>query len=165
MRARRSDTAEQATVRAWLGDILRKHRLKPSQLAQRINVSHTTLTRFLNSKDAQFVLSVRTIAAIMRELKVDSPKLGARVVAPMGKPAETTIPVTEFKAQCLAVIDRVSRGKAGRVVLTKRGKPVAALVSISKALPNPRGALKGTVFIPPGVDITEPTGEEWEANR
>lgn len=81
----------------------------------------------------------------------------------MRKAGETTIPVTKFKAQCLAVIDRVSKGKAARIVLTKRGKPVAALVSISKALPNPRGALKGTVFIPPGVDITEPTGEKREA--
>lgn len=83
----------------------------------------------------------------------------------MSKARETTIPVTQFKAKCLSVIDRVARGKAGRVVLTKRGKPVAALVSISKALPNPRGALKGTVFIPSGVDIAEPTGEDWEANR
>jgi len=83
----------------------------------------------------------------------------------MAKTRETQIPVTEFKAKCLSVIDRVANGKAGRVVLTKRGKPVAALVPISKALPNPRGALKGTVFIPPGVDITEPTGEDWEANR
>jgi prevent-host-death family protein len=83
----------------------------------------------------------------------------------VAKPRETTIPVTEFKAKCLAVIERVASGKAGRVVLTKRGKPVAAIVSIGKGLPNPRGALKGTVFIPPGVDITEPTGEDWEANR
>ncbi len=83
----------------------------------------------------------------------------------MRKVRETTIPVTQFKARCLAVIERVATGKAGRVVLTNRGKPVAALVSISKALPNPRGALKGTVFIPSGVDITAPTGEDWEANR
>jgi prevent-host-death family protein len=81
----------------------------------------------------------------------------------MPKSSVTTLPVTKFKAQCLAVIDRVSKGKAAKVVLTKRGKPVAALVSISKALPNPRGALKGTVFIPPGVDIAAPTGEKWEA--
>lgn len=83
----------------------------------------------------------------------------------MPKPRETTIPVTEFKAKCLSVIERVASGKSGRVVLTKRGKPVAAIVSIEKGLPNPRGALEGTVFIPPGVDITEPTGEDWEANR
>ena len=85
--------------------------------------------------------------------------------AAMSKRRETIIPVTEFKAKCLSVIDRVAAGKAGRVVLTKRGKPVAALVAISKQLPNPRGALKGTVSIPPGVDITEPTGEKWEADR
>jgi len=85
--------------------------------------------------------------------------------ADMSKRRETTIPVTEFKAKCLSVIERVAAGKTGRVVLTKRGKPVAALVGISNELPNPRGALKGTVFIPPGVDITEPTGEDWEANR
>jgi prevent-host-death family protein len=83
----------------------------------------------------------------------------------MSKRRESTIPVTEFKAKCLSVIERVAAGKTGRVVLTKRGKPVAAVVAISKELPNPRGALKGTVLIPPGVDITEPTGEDWEANR
>jgi prevent-host-death family protein len=87
------------------------------------------------------------------------------MVSMMRKARETEIPVTEFKAKCLSVIEKVASGKTGRVVLTKRGKPVAALVSVSKALPNPRGALKGIAFIPPGVDISEPTGEDWEANR
>ncbi len=83
----------------------------------------------------------------------------------MPKARETTIPVTEFKAKCLAVIERVASGKAGRVVLTKRGKPVAALVPCAPARHRLWGAMRGTVFIPKGVDITEPTGEVWEAER
>ncbi|MFO0988344.1 MAG: type II toxin-antitoxin system Phd/YefM family antitoxin [Alphaproteobacteria bacterium] len=83
----------------------------------------------------------------------------------MAKPRETTIPVTEFKAKCLAVIDGVARGKSGRVVLTKRGKPVAALVPCAPARHRLWGAMRGTVFIPEGVDITEPTGEVWDAER
>ena len=45
---------------------------------------------------------------------------------------ETAINVTAFKAQCLALIDAVAEGKASRVVLTRRGRPVAALVPYGK---------------------------------
>ena len=83
----------------------------------------------------------------------------------MRKTRETTIPVTEFKAKCLSVIERVASGKAGRIVLTKRGKPVAALVPCAPARHRLWGAMRGTVFIPEGVDITEPTGEVWDAER
>jgi antitoxin (DNA-binding transcriptional repressor) of toxin-antitoxin stability system len=44
---------------------------------------------------------------------------------------ETAISVTAFKGQCLALIDAVARGKASRVVLTRRGHPVRLLSLIS----------------------------------
>jgi antitoxin (DNA-binding transcriptional repressor) of toxin-antitoxin stability system len=56
---------------------------------------------------------------------------------------ETIVGVTAFKAQCLALIDDVARGKTRRVVLMKHNRPVAAIV--------------------PGADLTQPTGEVWEA--
>jgi antitoxin (DNA-binding transcriptional repressor) of toxin-antitoxin stability system len=59
------------------------------------------------------------------------------------------------------LLGRIARGSLRRIVLTKRGKEVAAIVPF--APPRLRGALKGTLFISPGVDITEPTGEVWDA--
>ena len=32
-------------------------------------------------------------------------------------------------------------------------------------IPDPFGALRGSVVVAPGVDLTAPTGEEWEASR
>ncbi len=74
---------------------------------------------------------------------------------------ERVVAVSQFKARCHTLINQIATGRLRRIVLTKRGKPVAALVP---AFPRLRGALKGTVFIPPGVDITEPTGEVWDAD-
>ena len=76
---------------------------------------------------------------------------------------ETTIGVTAFKARCLALIDDVARGKTGRVVLTKHNRPVAAIVPVGREKMQLWGAMRGTVVIPPGTDITAPTGEVWEA--
>jgi len=76
---------------------------------------------------------------------------------------EKTIGVTAFKSQCLALIDAVAQGKADRVVLTRHGRPVAALVPVARALPELWGALRGSVTILPGTDLTSGTGEAWEA--
>jgi antitoxin (DNA-binding transcriptional repressor) of toxin-antitoxin stability system len=64
----------------------------------------------------------------------------------------------------LALIGDVAAGRKSRVVLTKRGKVVAALVPLSGKISrkrDPWGALRGTVTIPEGVDITQPAGEAW----
>ena len=75
---------------------------------------------------------------------------------------EMSVSVTEFRTHCHALLRRLAGRCLRRIVLTKHGKRVAALVPFP---PRPRGALKGTVFIPPGVDITEPTGEVWDAEQ
>jgi len=80
--------------------------------------------------------------------------------------AEETIGVTAFKSQCLALIDNVAQGKTGRVVLLKHNRPIAAVVPIAvnaKDSVDLWGAMRGTVTVAPGVDLTEPTGELWDA--
>ena len=75
---------------------------------------------------------------------------------------DKTIGVTAFKAQCLALIDDVARGKSRRVVLLKRNRPVAAIVPIGEEPAELWGALRGSVKIAPDTDLTQPTGETWE---
>ena len=67
-----------------------------------------------------------------------------------------TISATEFKAKCLAIFDQLEGRKLSRVVVTRRGKPVAELVPPPAGVPSLRGSLKGTVTFVPGVDLTEP---------
>jgi antitoxin (DNA-binding transcriptional repressor) of toxin-antitoxin stability system len=73
---------------------------------------------------------------------------------------DRAIGVTAFKAQCLALIDYVARGKARRIVLLKRNRPVAAIVPVEEEPKEVWGALRGTVKIAPEIDLTRPT---WEA--
>jgi prevent-host-death family protein len=84
----------------------------------------------------------------------------------MSAAAEKTVGVTEFKPRSLELIEEVASGKVGRLVLTKRGRPVVAVVPVSGGrVPSLRGALKHLMEPVPGVDLTEPTGEVWEAER
>jgi antitoxin (DNA-binding transcriptional repressor) of toxin-antitoxin stability system len=77
----------------------------------------------------------------------------------------TTIGVTAFKARCLALIDNVAKGKTRRVVLMKHDEPVAAIVPIERETPELWGAMRGSVKVSPGTDLTQPTGEAWEAEN
>ncbi len=83
---------------------------------------------------------------------------------PTDETSETSIGVTAFKARCLALIENVAEGKIGRVVLLKHNRPVAAIVPVEHAPGDLWGALRGTVRIPPGTDLTKGTGEAWEAD-
>jgi prevent-host-death family protein len=77
---------------------------------------------------------------------------------------EKTIGVTEFKPRSLELIEEVASGKVRRVVLTKRGKPVAAIVPLEEhGIESLHGCLKHMMEPVPGVDLTEPTGEVWAA--
>ena len=79
------------------------------------------------------------------------------------KSGEMIVPAGQFKAQCLSLLDLVSRSHQV-VTITKRGKPVARLVPL--AVEKPRklfGWLTGHV-VEEG-DIVSPTGEDWEAER
>ncbi len=81
---------------------------------------------------------------------------------------ETTIGVTAFKAQCLGLIDDVAQGKMDRIVLLKHNRPIAAIVPIDENTHEDSdlwGAMRGTVTIAPEVDLTESTGEIWDAEQ
>lgn len=82
-------------------------------------------------------------------------------------PAQTepAIAVTDFKGRCLAVIDDVAQGRTGPVILTRRNRPVAAIVPIDDTPPDLWGAMRGTVTIAPDTDLTQGTGELWDADR
>ncbi len=79
---------------------------------------------------------------------------------------KNAIGVTAFKTQCLGLIDDVAQGKTDRIVLLKHNRPVAAIVPIRE---DPQdafdlwGAMRGTITVAPGVDLTESSGEVWDA--
>jgi prevent-host-death family protein len=73
------------------------------------------------------------------------------------------IPAGEFKAKCLALMDRV-REQHEEYVITKHGKPVAKLVPVGDEDVKPKSAfgwMKGTVI--EYGDIISPVAEDdWE---
>lgn len=74
-----------------------------------------------------------------------------------------TIGATEFKAQCLEILDRLSAREISRVTITKRGRPVAVLLppeDAREAVRRVHGFMRGSVVIPPGTDLTAPTVDE-----
>jgi antitoxin (DNA-binding transcriptional repressor) of toxin-antitoxin stability system len=78
---------------------------------------------------------------------------------------KTMIGVTAFKTLCLGLIDDVAQGKTDRIVLLKHNRPIAAIVPIHEDGRDLWGAMRGTVTVAPGVDLTEGTGEIWEAEQ
>ena len=61
----------------------------------------------------------------------------------------------EFKAKCLALLDEVSE-TGRRVVVTKRGRPVAEIVPVEEA-----PSLMGSIVRED--DLISPLDEEWAA--
>ena len=68
-----------------------------------------------------------------------------------------TVPAAKFKAQCLALLDRVT---PEGIVITKHGKPVAKLVPVSSQSSALIGSLRGKIRIT--GDILS-TGLRWDA--
>jgi prevent-host-death family protein len=82
---------------------------------------------------------------------------------PEGREPER-ISAARFKAECLALMDRVQQDRSP-LVITKRGKPVAKLVPYDEEGAEPQtgwGWLRGTVTVL--GDIVGPTGEEWSVD-
>jgi antitoxin (DNA-binding transcriptional repressor) of toxin-antitoxin stability system len=75
------------------------------------------------------------------------------------------IGVTEFKSRCLALVDDVAQGRISRLVLTKRNKPVAVVTALPQESDEIWGAMKGSVRVAAGVDLTDPIDEVWKANE
>lgn len=70
------------------------------------------------------------------------------------------IKASEFKAKCLALLDEVEQ-TGDRLVITKKGKPVADVVPHKPPNRNLIGVLKGRGEIL--GDIISPIDIEWEA--
>lgn len=73
--------------------------------------------------------------------------------------SEPTIPASQFKARCLALLDEVE-ATGRRLIVTKRGRPVAQLVPIEGQEP---ASLVGSVL--EAHDLVAPTGELWAAEQ
>ena len=73
-----------------------------------------------------------------------------------------TVPAGEFKTHCLRLLDEV-KNKHTRLVITKRGKPVAVLGPTDEPPPSIIGSMRGTVEII--GDIIEPIDVEWEGDK
>lgn len=71
-----------------------------------------------------------------------------------------TMTVTQFKARCLGVIDRVQKEKT-RITITRHGRPAAELVPVAASSPGKLfgRAKESTVIL---GDLTG-TGEPWHA--
>jgi hypothetical protein len=71
-----------------------------------------------------------------------------------------TISASEFKAKCLALFNDLEAHRYARVVVTRRGKPVAELVPSKQEVPDLYGCMKGSVTVPEGFDLTAPILED-----
>ncbi len=74
---------------------------------------------------------------------------------------EITLPVSEFKAKCLRLLDDVET-KGDRIVITKRGRPVARVERISATKPRMKDTWKGLVKIK--GDIVHFSDDPWEVD-
>lgn len=82
------------------------------------------------------------------------------------------VPISKFKARCLALVERVRKGR-GEIVITKHGKPVAKVVAIERpsAWPPLDGLWAGKVKVVGDIVHTDWSDEfetlkEWdELNR
>ena len=71
--------------------------------------------------------------------------------------AQRTIPASQFKAKCLALLDEVAENKQP-LVITKRGKPVARVVPVEK----PRSLVGSVEFLVSDDELIKPLWEDWE---
>jgi len=72
---------------------------------------------------------------------------------------EITLPVSEFKAKCLRLLADVE-AKGDRIVITKRGRPVARVERMDASKPRLRGMWEGKARIK--GDIVYFSDNPWE---
>jgi antitoxin (DNA-binding transcriptional repressor) of toxin-antitoxin stability system len=78
-------------------------------------------------------------------------------------PVSQTISASHFKARCLEIFDRLADRTLERVTITKRGRVVGVLLppdSEADAVRRLHGFMRGTVVVPPEIDLTEPVSTE-----
>ena len=81
----------------------------------------------------------------------------------MDMPAsELTISASEFKAKCLDIFKRLGDRRLHKVIVTRRGKPVAEITPPTikpSDVALLHGCMKGRTIIPPGFDLVAPVFE------
>lgn len=73
------------------------------------------------------------------------------------------IAASAFKAKCLDLLDQLATHKLDRIVVTKRGRPVAVLSpppSAEETADGLFGCLKGRLIAPADFDFTAPILDE-----
>jgi hypothetical protein len=70
------------------------------------------------------------------------------------------VSASEFKARCLAIFRDLEARRIGRVLVTRRGRPVAELAPPRTRLPTLWGVHRGSVEVAPGTDLTAPVLDE-----
>jgi len=73
------------------------------------------------------------------------------------------ITASEFKAKCLDLLDRVAARKVTRIIVTKRGRPVAQLGPMPRPAEEVEslfGCMRERTVVPAGVDLTAPVLDE-----
>lgn len=68
-----------------------------------------------------------------------------------------TVSVTEFKAKCVSLFNDLEGHKISKIIVTRRGRPVAELKPPARELPSLYGAHAGSVEIAGDYDLTRPT--------
>ncbi len=78
-----------------------------------------------------------------------------------------TMNVTDFKAKCLALFDDLEGHKVAKVIVTRHGRPVAALTPPVRDWPSLHGAQAGSGHVVGDYDLTQPTfaTDEFDAER
>jgi hypothetical protein len=70
------------------------------------------------------------------------------------------VSASQFKARCLAIFKDLEARRLTRVLVTRRGRPVAELTPPHVELPTLWGAHRGSVEVAPGADLTAPVVDE-----
>jgi antitoxin (DNA-binding transcriptional repressor) of toxin-antitoxin stability system len=70
------------------------------------------------------------------------------------------VSASEFKARCLAIFKDLEARRVSRVLVTRRGRPVAELTPPRTQLPTLWGAHRSSVKVAPGTDLTAPVVDE-----
>jgi antitoxin (DNA-binding transcriptional repressor) of toxin-antitoxin stability system len=74
-----------------------------------------------------------------------------------------TINASDFKGRCLDILDRLAVRELERVTITRRGRVVGILLPPDNEAESVRqlhGFMRGSVLVPPGIDLTEPVAHE-----
>ena len=76
-----------------------------------------------------------------------------------------TITASDFKAKCLSILDRV-QATVGRVLILKRGRPVAELLPVSPTQAQyPQQDLSGSLIVVGDVVNPAVPEHDWESLR